>query len=46
MTHAYPFNSFRSILGIGANTKSLTYEELYDPECKHSSFADVHFVGE
>ena len=40
------FNSFRSILGIGANTKSLTYEELYDPECKHSSFADVHFVGE
>lgn len=41
----YPFNSFRSILGIGSNTKSLTYEELYDPECKHSSFADVHFAG-
>jgi hypothetical protein len=30
----YPFNSFRSILGIGSNTKSLTYDELYDPECK------------
>lgn len=42
----YPFNSFRSILGIGSNTKSLTYEEFYDPECKHSSFADVAFVGE
>ena len=26
----YPFNSFRSILGIGSNTESLTYAELYE----------------
>ena len=42
----YPFNSFRSILGIGANTESLTYAELYDADCKHPSFTDVAFVGE
>lgn len=42
----YPFNSFRSILGIGSNTESLTYAELYDADCKHPSFTDVAFVGE
>jgi transposase-like protein len=41
----YPFNSFRSILGIGSNTESLTYAELYDADCKHPSFTDVAFVG-
>lgn len=37
--------SFRSILGIGSNTESLTYAELYDADCKHPSFTDVAFVG-
>jgi hypothetical protein len=45
INHAYPFNSFRSILGIGSNTESLTYAELYDADCKHPSFTDVAFVG-
>ena len=31
----YPFNAFRSLLGIGANGESPTYAELYSGEWKH-----------
>jgi transposase-like protein/predicted RNA-binding Zn-ribbon protein involved in translation (DUF1610 family) len=31
----YPFNAFRSLLGIGAGAESATYEELYSGEWKH-----------
>lgn len=32
----YPFNSFRSLLGLAGSLESHTYEELYSGECKHS----------
>ena len=31
----YPFNAFRSLLGIGANGESPTYDGLYSGEWKH-----------
>ena len=31
----YPFNAFRSLLGIGGETESPTYRELYGGEWKH-----------
>lgn len=31
----YPFNSFRSLLGLAVETESPTYEELYDGEWSH-----------
>jgi len=31
----YPFNAFRSLLGIGGETESPTYRELYDGDWKH-----------
>lgn len=31
----YPFNSFRSLLGIASDTEAHTYEELYSGECVH-----------
>lgn len=31
----YPFNAFRSLLGIGGDTESPTYRELYDGDWKH-----------
>lgn len=33
----YPFNAFRSLLGIGANGESPTYDGLYSGEWKHPS---------
>jgi hypothetical protein len=32
----YPFNSFRSLLGLAGSLESHTYLELYSGECKHS----------
>lgn len=32
----YPFNSFRSLLGLAGSLESHTYEELYSGGCKHS----------
>jgi transposase-like protein len=31
----YPFNAFRSLLGIGANGEAPTYDGLYSGEWKH-----------
>lgn len=31
----YPFNAFRSLLGIGAGSESPTYEQLYSGEWEH-----------
>lgn len=31
----YPFNAFRSLLGIGTETAAPTYRELYDGDWKH-----------
>ena len=31
----YPFNAFRSLLGIGGETEAPTYRELYDGEWQH-----------
>jgi hypothetical protein len=31
----YPFNAFRSLLGIGANGESPTYDGLYSGEWTH-----------
>jgi transposase-like protein len=31
----YPFNAFRSLLGIGANGESPTYDSLYSGKWKH-----------
>lgn len=35
----YPFNAFRSLLGIGAGAESPTYEELYSGEWAHPNYA-------
>lgn len=35
----FPFTSFRSLLGIGADSESATYAELYSGEWEHPSFA-------
>jgi hypothetical protein len=32
----YPFNSFRSLLGIASDTESPTYEKLYSGAHKHT----------
>jgi hypothetical protein len=32
----YPFNSFRSLLGLAGSLESHTYDELYSGECKHA----------
>lgn len=31
----YPFNCFRSLLGIGMANESATYDELYADNCAH-----------
>jgi hypothetical protein len=33
----YPFNAFRSLLGIGSNGTSPTYDGLYSGEWKHAT---------
>lgn len=33
----YPLNSFKSLLGIGSDSESPTYEELYSGKWKHPS---------
>lgn len=33
----YPFNGFRSLLGIGANGESPTYDGLYSGKWKHAT---------
>ena len=38
----YPFNAFRSLLGIGAGNESPTYDELYSGEWKHPTMASHH----
>jgi transposase-like protein len=35
----YPFNAFRSLLGIGANGESPTYDGLYSGEWKHPTIS-------
>lgn len=35
----YPFNSFRSLLGLGAVTEAPTYAELYSHEWEHPTAA-------
>ena len=32
---AYPFNAFRSLLGIAGDTSAPTYAELYSGEWRH-----------
>ena len=36
----YPFNAFRSLLGIGANGESPTYDALYSGKWKHSTVSE------
>lgn len=36
----YPFNAFRSLLGIGAGAESPTYAELYSGEWEHPNLAN------
>lgn len=36
----YPFNAFRSLLGIGAGNESPTYDELYSGEWEHPRVSD------
>lgn len=38
----YPFNAFRSLLGIGANGEAPTYDGLYSGEWKHPTMASHH----
>lgn len=38
----YPFNAFRSLLGIGTNGEGPTYDGLYSGEWKHHSLATQH----
>lgn len=35
----FPLTSFRSLLGIGADSESATYAELYSGDWEHPSFA-------
>ena len=35
----YPFNAFRSLLGIGSGAESATYDELYSGDWKHPNAA-------
>jgi hypothetical protein len=37
----YPFNAFRSLLGIGGETEAPTYRELYSHEWQHPT-ASAH----
>jgi transposase-like protein len=41
----YPFNSFRSLLGISTDTESPTYEKLYSGECEHHRFGNASTTG-
>lgn len=38
----YPFNAFRSLLGIGTNGEGPTYADLYSGEWKHLTMASRH----
>jgi transposase-like protein len=38
----YPFNAFRSLLGIGTNGEGPTYDGLYSGEWKHHTMASRH----
>jgi hypothetical protein len=38
----YPFNAFRSLLGIGANGEAPTYDGLYSGKWKHPTMATHH----
>jgi hypothetical protein len=38
----YPFNAFRSLLGIGTNGEGPTYDGLYSGEWKHHSLVNQH----
>lgn len=38
----YPFNAFRSLLGIGANGEAPTYDGLYSGTWKHPTMASHH----
>jgi hypothetical protein len=38
----YPFNAFRSLLGIGTNGEGPTYDGLYSGEWKHPTMASHH----
>jgi hypothetical protein len=38
----YPFNAFRSLLGIGTNGEGPTYDGLYTGEWKHKTMASHH----
>jgi transposase-like protein len=39
----YPFNAFRSLLGIGMGNESPTYDELYSGEWEHPRVSDQAF---
>ncbi len=41
----YPFNGFRSLLGIGSGAESPTYAELYSGDWKHPSFGAPATAG-
>jgi len=38
----YPFNAFRSLLGIGTNGEGPTYDGLYEGTWKHKTMASHH----
>jgi hypothetical protein len=38
----YPFNAFRSLLGIGTNGEGPTYDGLYEGTWKHPTMASHH----
>jgi ISXO2-like transposase domain/Transposase zinc-ribbon domain len=38
----YPFNAFRSLLGIGANGEAPTYDGIYEGTWKHPTMASHH----
>jgi hypothetical protein len=42
----YPFNAFRSLLGVGANGESPTYDALYSGKWKHPSLQNRAQPGE
>jgi transposase-like protein len=42
----YPFNAFRSLLGIAADAEAPTYEELYSGEWAHPNPDELEEMGE
>lgn len=38
----YPYNAFRSLLGIGSEVAAPTYDELYQHKWQHPAIGGVH----